>query len=387
MSQGFVNNSGIALPLAIAQGGTGATTAEDALTNLGVYNTPQQNIIIGGNFDTNPWQRDTSFTNPSNGTYTADRFSIARSDDSQFNILKTADSPTIAQSDFYSVNCFHLDVTTADAAIGAAQYCAIRYNVEGYDIAFAGFGQTNAKQITLSFWHKHTVTGTYCVAFSNSAGNRSYIAQYTQDVADTWEQATITITADTSGTWLYTNGTGLSIWFTVAAGTDWQNTANQWNAALDLASASQVNGLSSNTNNFKLAQIKLEIGSVATPYPPEKEVEVLLRCQRYCYVLDSQTGNVDFGAGYWNSTTKLNCVYPHPVVLRTAPTVTIGGTIGNYTNLGAFGGAAVTSGSIAGNIYGLQTDLNNAAAGTTGQAGTHRINASTNAIIIVDAEL
>lgn len=307
------------------------------------------NIIIGGNFDTNPWQRQVSFTNPGNGIFTADRFSIARSDDSQFNILKTADAPTLAESGFYSANCYHLDVTTADGTIGAAQYCAIRYNVEGYDIAPIGFGQTGAKKITLSFWHKHTVTGTYCVGFANSGNNRSYIAEYTQAVADTWEKATITITADTTGTWLYTNGVGLSLWFTVAAGTDWQNTANQWNATLDFASASQVNGLSNAANNFKLSQVKLEIGAVATPYPMETEMGVLARSQRYYFKSYDQgvypgavtnSGNVaatsSGTAGTGGGQNGVNMTSPFPVTMRAQPTCTIynpsSGTSGEFNN-------------------------------------------------------
>lgn len=243
----------------------------------------QPNIIIGGNFTTNPWQRGTTFTAVANAavTYTADRFCINRNNDAVVDVLQTNDAPTIAQAGIFTQQCFHHDVTTADAAIAAGQYEMVRYVVEGYDASEIGFGQTNAKQITLSFWHKHTKTGTYCVAFTNSANDRSYIAEYTQAVTNTWEKAVITITADTAGTWLYSTGTGVGILFAIAIGATFQTAANAWTAGQYFSSASQVNGLDSNSNNFKLALVKLEIGSVATPYPVELEADVLVRCSRY----------------------------------------------------------------------------------------------------------
>ncbi len=239
------------------------------------------NTIIGGNFDTNPWQRGTTFTAvPQTKTYTADMWSHNADNNSVVNILKTADAPTVAQCGMLVNNCFHLDVTTADASIGAAQYGDIVQYIEGYNAA-----QILQKPFTLSFWVKATKTGIYCVSFQNdttSPPNRSYVSEYTINTTDTWEYKTITASASpSSGTWNYTNGRGLIVDFCIAAGSDYQTTAGSWQTGNFLCTANQVNGLDSTANNFKLALVQLQAGSIATPFVQENQQQVLAKCQRY----------------------------------------------------------------------------------------------------------
>lgn len=248
-------------------------------------NAAQPNIIIGGNFTTNPWQRGTSVAGLTGvlQTYLADRFNWLADGAGVVTYSKSADSPTAVEAGVYSTSCLHIDVTTVDAAIGAAEYYCVQYIVEGYDISEAGFGLAGTRYVTLSFWHKHTKTGIYCVSLSNSTfpPDRSYIAEYTQDVSDTWEKATVTFPVDTTGTWQYTTGAGLAIYWSVAMGSDRQGAAGSWLAANDLSTVNQVNGMDDTANNFKLALVKLELGSKATPYPVENQSEILSKCQRY----------------------------------------------------------------------------------------------------------
>lgn len=325
--------------------GTSVTTTGTQLNYLSGDGITAPNIIIGGNFSTNPWQRGTSFVAIANltPTYTADRFNYIQDCDGVVSVLKTADAPTASQAGVYSAACAHIDVTTADAAIAAGQYSLYRYYVEGYDISEAGFGQSGTRYITLSFWHKHTKTGTYCVAFKNSAVDRSYVAEYTQAVADTWEKATITIAVDTTGTWLYTNGIGLNISFAIACGSTFQTTANSWQAGNYFATSNQVNALDSTSNNFKIALVKLELGSVATPYPFENEQQLLARCQRYfekSYPQGSYAGAATAGVGHLvgfstvtASQTWTSAYYR--VTKRATPTITLYsytlGTAGSVT--------------------------------------------------------
>ncbi len=286
MAQGFTQN--LPVPLPASKGGTGLISVGavgTALISDGSALTyeslPRPNSVIGGNFSTNPWQRNTTFSAVASNTYTADRFVWTQSGVGVVSIIKTADSPTASQAGVYATDCLHIDVTTNDASIGATDYYTLQYRMEGLDSAIFGFGQTGTRTVTLSFWHKHTKTGIYCVALGNSAVNRGYTSEYTQDVSDTWEKATVTITVDTTGTWLYNIGIGLTVYFTVAAGSNYQQSNNTWVAANALATANQVNGMDSTSNNFKLQFIKLESGSVATPYPIEIVSDVLARCQRY----------------------------------------------------------------------------------------------------------
>jgi len=285
-----------------------------------------RNLIIGGDFTTNPWQRATSFTSISNAAYCADRWRNLLGGGALAgvcDILKTADAPTIAQAGVYTRHCLHVDVTTADASIAAGDYYAIEQRIEGLNAVQLGFGQAGAKTITLSFWHKHTKVGTYCVAFLNSAYNRSYIAEYTQSVSDTWEKATITVPGDTAGAWLYDTGIGLIVSFVVAMGSTRQAAANAWAAGDYQATANQVNGMDSASNNFKLALVQLEVGSSATEFEALPEDIVLARCLRY-YWQTTQSF-----LGYYGSTTQGFFAFQCPVPMRSTPTLSATGN--NFT--------------------------------------------------------
>jgi hypothetical protein len=224
-------------------------------TGVSITETPSgfKNKIIGGDFTINPWQRGSSFAAIASGAYSADRWQVQHVMDGVVSVLKTADAPTVAQAGIFSQHCFHVDVTTADASIAAGQYFVTKQAIEGLNAASFGFGQAGTRYVTLSFWHKHTKTGTYCVSFQNSANNRSYIAEYVQDVTDTWEFASLTIPVDTTGTWLYDNGIGLNVYFANACGTTFQTSAGSWVAGNYFASSNQVNNLDSTANNFKIA--------------------------------------------------------------------------------------------------------------------------------------
>lgn len=241
-----------------------------------------KNKIIGGDFTTNPWQRGVSFSAPATySAYTADRFALNNSTDAAGVVYLQADSPTVVEAGVHSSSCYLFDVTTADAAIAAGQYAIIYQSIEGVNIAPLGFGQAGTRYITLSFWHKHTKTGIYCVALRNSAANRSYVAEYTQSISNTWEKAIITIPVDTAGTWLYDIGAGVIVIFAIACGSTFQTAANVWTAGNYFATVNQVNALDNVVNNFKLALIQLEAGAIATSFETRSAGHELTLCQRY----------------------------------------------------------------------------------------------------------
>lgn len=302
-----------------------------------------KNKIIGGDFTVNPWQRGTSFTAPSSGTYSADRWLVSNTSAAVYDVLKTADAPTAAQAGVFTQHCFHVDVTTADASIAVGDIVVPQQRIEGLNVALFGFGQAGTRYVTLSFWHKHTKTGTYCVAFRNSAIDRSYVAEYTQDVTDTWEKATITIPVDTTGTWLYDSGVGLTVSFPIAAGSNFQTTANTWAAGNFHATANQVNALDSTANNFKIALVQLEAGSVATPFETRSVQQEYQLAARYYYRTTQNSSELS-SAGYSTSTTTFRAVVNFPVTMRSAPAaLEQTGTATDYRVLG--GGASSTAGS------------------------------------------
>jgi hypothetical protein len=256
-----------------------------------------RNKIIGGDFSTNPWQRGTAFAAVASGTYTADRWAIQHVMDGVVSIFKANDGPLVSQVGQFT-QCFHIDVTTADTSIAAGQYLVARHSIEGLNATNFGFGQSGTRYATLSFWHKHTKTGIHCVAFQNSANNRSYVAEYVQDVSDTWEMAQITIPVDTTGTWLYDNGIGLTLYFAMACGSTFQTTANTWTAGNFFTTANQVNGLDNVNNNFKIALVQLELGEVATPFESSSVGQVLFLCQRYYEVRNTDVKSANIHAGH-----------------------------------------------------------------------------------------
>ena len=258
---------------------TGTTTTVDVVSSgsINSLNMNTQNYIINGNFDV--WQRGTSFTGATSNTFAADRWQVSHSYDGVTDVLRSTDVPTVASNAVGSNYSLHLDVTTADSSIGAAQIYKLRQNIEGLI-----YQNIHGKQVTLSFWVKSTKTGTYCVNFRNSAVDRFYIAEYTVSSSDTWEKKSITLTLDTSGTWLYTNGIGLRVDWVLACGTDNQGTAGSWQAGNKSATSNQVNFFDSTSNNFKLSQVQLELGSQSTPFKPfgGSFTNDLLACYRYC---------------------------------------------------------------------------------------------------------
>jgi hypothetical protein len=310
-----------------------ATTALNTAAINGGQLAGFRNRIINGNF--NIWQRATSFTGLTT-TYTrlADRFGWFQgaSGTAVVDITQSTDVPTMSEAGVYAPYSLYVDVTTADASIAAGDLAGIQYLVEGYDSAPFGFGQTGASEITLSFWVKATKTGTYCVSFLNSAEDRSYAAEYTISSSATWEKKTITLTADTTGTWLYTNGRGCMVNFMLACGSTYQISNETWTGSQGYGTSSQVNALDSNSNDFRLALIQLEIGDTATPFEQRGIGTELALCQRYfskSYALTTQPGTATTTGvvgiqteSFTGNGTGTTTIFM-PVDMRSSATITI----------------------------------------------------------------
>jgi hypothetical protein len=181
----------------------------------------------------------------------------------------------------FTQHCLDIVATTADASIAANDVYVVLQRIEGLSSSFLGFGQLSARRITVSFWVKSSKTGTFYVTARNNSNNRTYTTAYTINAADTWEFKSFSIPGDTSGTWLYTNGVGLSLTWTLAAGSNFQGTADTWNASNVLGTSSQANALDTIGNHFKLALVQVEEGVGASPFEQLPQDVVLDRCRRY----------------------------------------------------------------------------------------------------------
>jgi hypothetical protein len=282
-----------------------------------------RNIIINGDMSIDQRNAGVSIVNPgaSSVTYTCDRLAVRNATDAVVNVIQSTDSPN---ANF--TNSLELDVTTLDSSIAAGQVYTVQQRVEGLNISSLGFGKAGTRYCTISFWHKHTKTGTYCVGLTNSAGNRAYPAEYTQSVADTWEYSTISaIPVDTTGTWLMTNGIGLIVYFVVAAGTNFHGTVDTWSAANTFATANQVNALDSTSNFFRITGVQLEAGTTASDFEFLPVDVNLARCQRYFYKWVSIDSYNNLCMGRVTAGTEGRGVYAYPQIMRATPSLSADG--------------------------------------------------------------
>jgi hypothetical protein len=252
------------------------------------------------------------------------------------------------------VNSLRITVTTPSSN-ASNDFAAVNQKIEANNVADFMLGTASAATITVSFWVKASVTGTYVASFQNGlSSRRSYPATYTINSANTWEKKTITLVGDTSGTWETGNGQGIWIRFDLGSGSNFLGTANTWQSA----NAMRVSGAAklSDTLNatFFITGVQLEAGSVATPFERRPYGTELALCMRYfekSYNADVALGAVT-EAGAACFTTQRSAFYQDfpnqrfAVVKRASPTITIynastggTGTIRNPqagTNINAF---------------------------------------------------
>ena len=364
--------------------------------SISAFHPTNKNLIIGGDFTTNPWQRGTSFASPASNDYAADRFAFEWANTTgRVTITQDADNPTAAEAGVFTAHCLKIDVTTDDTSLASSDRAFLVHRIEGYTANRLGFGQAGTRYVTLSFWHKHTKTGSHAVTLINSAHNRSYVAEYTQSVTDTWEFAELTIPVDTSGTWLSDNGIGIEIRFAVAVGGSY-GTANpgQWISAEAVGSTTTVNNFDSVSNNMQFALIQLEAGEVATTFESRDVATELALCQRYFhrYAANDKTSSTLcwVANGQCSSPTGWDVSAAHPVEMRDDPTITFNNATSMFVLGSGGGGVAVASvGALAPNYRNWRAQGAVSSGLTAGNATRLFMNgtAASTVNISVDAEL
>jgi hypothetical protein len=234
-------------------------------------------------------------------------------------------------------NHLYVLISTAQTSLGASDYLAVGGSIEGYRIARLAWGTVNVQPLTLAFWTAHHRTGTYTGSVRNSALNRSCAFSYTQNAADIWEYKTVTIPGDTAGTWLITNGVGISLYFSMACGTTFTAPAiGVWYATNYLAGPGQVNGIAATSDFFRITGIILLPGTAAPTAANSPNVmrpydQELRLCKRYFY-----NGVVPLRGVVSSTGAPGRMAARHPVTMRAAPTLT-------NTSLAVFDGGATTS--------------------------------------------
>jgi len=264
---------------------------------------------------------------------------------------------------------------------------AIEQMIEGLNIADLAWGTSSAKTVTLSFWVNSSLTGTFGGAISNSALDRSYPFTYTISVANTWEQKTITIAGDTTGTWLTTNGIGIRLYLSLGAGATYTGTAGAWAAGGYTNATGATNVIATASATWRVTGVQLEVGSTATPFERRLYNQELANCQRY-FTLIASGDLKSTGVGYYYSATSAYGNFSLPVTMRTTPTLyqTTGTDYYRlYRNANNDGVNSFTIGDGT-TPQALEFYNSSEASGTVGQAGFWRTG-SASSYLAVQAEL
>jgi len=312
---------------AITDANGGSTTSING-TTPNAYNTVGKNLIINGAMQIAQRGTSASISN-GNSTYnTVDRFTNYVVD-STSTVVATVSQSTDAPDGFS--NSYKWQTTTS-GTLPSSGYCGVQQFIEAQTVQHLAYGTSSAKKVTLSFWVKSSVTGTYAVSVYQDDANRITGSTYTINTANTWEKKTVTFDGDTSGTINNDNGEGFRCIFHTGAGSDLTSTDNtSWGAYSGgkWAYGHAQNGVIATTNaTWQITGVQLEVGESATEFEHRPYGTELQLCQRYYEAFPVINGGQSVAlillyrasAQYW-----LNLIYK--VEKRAAPTFNLGSGI------------------------------------------------------------
>jgi hypothetical protein len=271
-----------------------------------------------------------SVTLTSSAPYTVDRWLGIEDTDGGMTAQQDSSAPTGFN------NSLKFTTTSADSSLSAAQTCRMQQHIEGFNIADLGWGTANAKTVTLSFWVRSSLTGTFAGGLRNYDANRGYPFNYTISAANTWEYKTITIAGDTTGTWNTTNSGGIAVIFDLGSGSNYQSTVNTWGAGNYFSTSGATSVIGTNGATWYLTGAQLEQNTTATPFERRMYGTELALCQRY----------YETGSGFFNGLNpSFGNNNPHgmlagtnfQVTKRATPSITLGTATTTlcYTNSGS----------------------------------------------------
>jgi hypothetical protein len=336
-------------------------TAIDSISNSQGSPFGFKNRIINGNMAITQGAAAATITPAVTSAYATnypvDRFEVIVGAASKLTTAQSSTAPT--GFNFSTL----ITSTTSYDPVGATEIFAIRHKIEGFNTSDLAFGTVNAQKITVSFWVRSSVTGTFGGSIQNSAANRSYPFNYTINAIDTFEYKTITIPGDTSGTWIgATNGIGITVNFGLGVGATYSGTANAWAAADYRSATSATSVVAANLRTFYITGVQVEKGSTATSFDYRPYGTELALCQRY-FEKSYQQGNPIGGSGTGNTGQILyigtgnsiangdkipNTTFK--VVKRTAPDVLVWSPNGTSNRLANMSGTDLAASSCTPNV-------------------------------------
>jgi len=280
-----------------------------------------RNLIINGAMQVA--QRGTSTTASSQIAFSSpDRF--------RFQTNKNSDSVVSQVSDAPDGFNYSLKVTVGTGATpSGTDFGRLYHRNEGFDAKVFNLGSSSSKAITLSFYVKSSLTGTFGVTFAGD-GNGSFVSSYVINSANTWEFKTVSIPA---GVWTTyngstTNGIGFQVAFDLGEGPD-RSSAAGYSASVNSGSMGLTGGtklIATSSATWQLTGVQLEVGTEATPFEHRSFSDELARCQRYFNRYASSGGFTAIMPSINGGTTNARCGVTLSTKLRTTPTVTASAT-------------------------------------------------------------
>ena len=272
-----------------------ARTFADLATASEEGSLASPNLLINGDMAIS--QRATSLSGQTGTSIRCvDRFNIVEGADAAFDVAQSSTAP-----DGFN-NSLKIDTSTADTSLASTQYASVYQRLEGLDVQQLLFGTSSAKFVTLSFYVRSNVTGTYSVTMSLADASSGYQSQtYSISSANTWEKKTITFIGDTTTAIPDDNTNAFAIDWCLGSGTGYTSggaTGQAWSSDVTkYFGGHAVNIMSSTDNEWLLTGVQLEIGEVATPFKYESHEYNLQRCQRYY-----EEGYIGFGGNFTHAT-------------------------------------------------------------------------------------
>ena len=272
----------------------------------------RRNIVINGGMSVSQ-RYGTSANTPAHTDYVLDRWENHLSQTGKFSVQQVEDAPNGEGVGKYSSKITSLSAYT----IQANDFFVYNHNIEGLNADHLQFGTSSAKTITISFYVKSSLTGTFSLAVRNSAYNRSQVQEYSISSANTWERKSLTFAGDTSGTWLTTTGVGIRLSWGLGGGSTYHiASTGTWLGVDDWTTSSSTSVVSTNAATWYITGVQMEIGTQATPFEHRSFGEELSLCQRYYEVVAAGMIDTNESSGYLGVTVQ------YASAKRAVPTVT-----------------------------------------------------------------
>ena len=361
------------------------TTVDQGLLGTYAQYTGFKNRVINGSMVIDQRNAGASVTS-TGANFSVDRWQLQGSQTSKYSAQQNAGSvtPPIGFNKY-------LGTTSLSAySVTSTDYFGLMQVIEGNNIADLNWGTANASTVTLSFWVRSSLTGTFGGSLINGNNTRSYPFSYTISAANTWEQKSVTIAGDTTGTWSTDNSGGIKVWIGLGAGSTFSGTAGSWTGSGFIAQPTgTVSVVGTNGATFYITGVQLEKGSTATSFDYRPYGTELSLCQRYAIAYSGSTtaSYQRFGSCIGTATTTVQASVYLPVQMRSEPSLTNTAAAGfaayNGTTLIAL--TSLTSGQMSTKVG--QITLTVASGATAGAYYELVANNSTTSQLLFSAEL